>query len=712
MRRRRKEENALNFYSDSKAPSPKMPPLLRWWTALMFLSGVLWCEAVQVTVRDERRFALLFQSVLLPCQYSSVSTQAPVVQWWYKSYCRDRTRDAFSFPENAGLRGSEPGAISNLDCADNSRTVRIVASGQGSSVTLAEYYKGRDISIVNKADLRIGELQWGDSGVYLCKVVIADDLEGQNEAQVELLVLGQTSMADDLLPEFDLEIMPEWVFVGVVVLGSILFILLVGVCWCQCCPHSCCCYVRCCCCPETCCCPRHLYEAGKGIKVTPSTPVAIYPPYYMPGVPTMVPIAPPSLIDPKISAAPSVENSTSAVHSGFRLQPTPDQNSMKVLQYVERELAHFNPSKTLSSHDSCSMSELSSLHEAEADFRQTFRQVQKKALPAIPDLDDPPDLLTREISPVHVRRSTRHPHRGNRGEEDHPRWNPRSEHLQRKAFQIGGRTGSLDELEEFAMTYMQRGRHGDFVDMEDDYRTRARQREHDKEWERERERDREREREHKRDRYPHYSSKRYYQKDSPERPPRTAPRERPRPPSPPPLPGNGKRRGTWDSGRPIPCRDSGNRERNGRDSRGRDGESGRDYDDRERSGRDPRGRDGESVQDYDDALLNSLLERKAKSGKSTSSKCGRAEEDSDTPSKSSSKKSTHSQSPSNRSPSNRPTEEDDSLPPYTEKEMERFRCAEMSQRPFTYARPAQPPQKEQEGREEQSRPRKVRPSRV
>lgn len=39
------------------------------------------------------------------------------------------------------------------------------------------------------------------------------------------------------------------------------------------------------------------------------------------------------------------------VHSGYRLQPTPDQNSLKVLQYVERELAHFNPSKTISSHD-------------------------------------------------------------------------------------------------------------------------------------------------------------------------------------------------------------------------------------------------------------------------------------------------------------------------------------------------------------------------
>ncbi|XP_072513808.1 immunoglobulin-like domain-containing receptor 2 isoform X2 [Salminus brasiliensis] len=679
MRRKRKGENAQNFSADSKASSPKMLSFLRWWITLVVFTGVSWCEAVQVTVRDERRFAMLFQSVVLPCQYSSVSTQTPVVQWWYKSYCRDRTRESFSFPENLGVRGSELGTSSHLDCGDNGRTVRIVASGQGSSITLAEYYKGRDISIINKADLRIGELQWGDSGVYYCKVVIVDDLEGQNEAQVELLVLGQTGVTDDLLPEFDMEIMPEWVFVGAVVLGSILFILLVGVCWCQCCPHSCCCYVRCCCCPDTCCCPRHLYEAGKGIKTTPPTPVALYPPYYMPGMPTMVPIAPPSLIDPKMSAAPSVENNASAVHSGFRLQPTPDQNSLKVLQYVERELAHFNPSKSLSSHNSSSMSELSSLHEAETDFRQTFRQVQKKALPAIPDLDDSPGLLTREISPVHVRRSTRHPQRGNRMEDDHPRWNPRSEHLQRKAFHTSGRTGSLDELEEFAMTYMQRGRHGDFADMEDDYRTHGRQRERDQEWERERERPREREREIDRNHYPYHSSKRYYPKDSPERH-----GNRPRLPSPPPLPVNGKRRGTWDSDRPVPCRDTGDRERGGRDSKGRSAESGR---------------------DYDDTLLNNLLERKAKAGRSMSSKGGRTEEDSDTPSKNSSKKSTHSRSPSNRSPSNRPAEEDDSLPPYTE--LERFRGPETSQRPFTYTRPGQPSQTEQECREEQNKPRKV-----
>lgn len=51
-------------------------------------------------------------------------------------------------------------------------------------------------------------------------------------------------------------ILPEWVFVGLVLLGVFLFFVLVGICWCQCCPHSCCCYVRCPCCPESCCCPQ------------------------------------------------------------------------------------------------------------------------------------------------------------------------------------------------------------------------------------------------------------------------------------------------------------------------------------------------------------------------------------------------------------------------------------------------------------------------
>uniref|UniRef100_A0A9J8BYJ0 Immunoglobulin like domain containing receptor 2 n=2 Tax=Cyprinus carpio TaxID=7962 RepID=A0A9J8BYJ0_CYPCA len=591
--------------------------LLRCWISLLGFTAVSVCEAVQVSVRDERRFAMLFQSVVLPCHYTSVSSQTPVIQWWYKSYCRDRSRDAFRFPDTLAVHGSELGSSAHLDCGDSGRTVRIVASGQGSSITLAEHYKGRDISIINKADLRIGELQWGDSGVYYCKVVISDDLEGQNEAHVELLVL-------------------EWVFVSAVVVGSLLVILLVGVCWCQCCPHSCCCYVRCCCCPDTCCCPRHLYEAGKGIKSTPPTPVPMLPPYYIPGMHTMVPIAPPSLTDrpPNLSTAPSLENSGS-VRSGFHLQPASDQSSLKVLQFVEKQLAQFNPSQTLSSSpNSCSMSELSSLHDVETDFRQPYRQVQKKALPAIPDLDDPADLRATDLSPVHEGRYTRQPQHRNRVADERPRWNPCSELLQRKAFLERGRTGSVDELEEFAMAYIQQGHHCDIGNREDDYR------------------ERERERERERDRYPFYCSK-----SSPAR----------RPPSPPPLPG--KKRDAWD-----------------------DGQAQRDPRERDQSGRDRR-------PDYDHALLNSLLERKAKAVKSSASKAGPTEDDSDMPSKNSSERF-HSRTPSNQSPRQRTAEDNESLPPYTEKELERSRGAESGQQPFRYTRSGP-------RLEEQNRPQKV-----
>lgn len=69
-----------------------------------------------------------------------------------------------------------------------------------SSALLKCFSVSSDISTLNNfslsvclsgANLRIGELQWGDSGLYYCKVVISDDLEGQNEAHVELLVLGE-----------------------------------------------------------------------------------------------------------------------------------------------------------------------------------------------------------------------------------------------------------------------------------------------------------------------------------------------------------------------------------------------------------------------------------------------------------------------------------------------------------------------------------------
>uniref|UniRef100_A0A8C4RJG6 Ig-like domain-containing protein n=1 Tax=Erpetoichthys calabaricus TaxID=27687 RepID=A0A8C4RJG6_ERPCA len=157
------------------------------WIPLLCFTG--WSEEVQVTALDKKKISMLFQSVTLRCKFSTSSTQPPVVQWWYKSFCQDRTLDAFSFSDSNKI--SEPSSLPSLECPDTSRTVRPVASRQGLGVTLGEYYKGRDITITNNADLQIGELQWGDSGVYYCKVVVPDDLMGQNEDKMELLVLGE-----------------------------------------------------------------------------------------------------------------------------------------------------------------------------------------------------------------------------------------------------------------------------------------------------------------------------------------------------------------------------------------------------------------------------------------------------------------------------------------------------------------------------------------
>ncbi|KAJ4933077.1 hypothetical protein JOQ06_029914 [Pogonophryne albipinna] len=566
---------------------------------LAFLLGALVCvcDGVHVTVREKQRFAMLFQSVVLPCQYQTASNQHPVVQWWYKSYCRDRTRESFTLPEKLGVQGSELGPSSHLECSDSGRTVRVVASAQGASMTLAEHYKGRDIAIVNKADLRIGELQWGDSGVYYCKVVIADDLEGKNEAQLELLVLGRTGQKDDILPEFDVEIMPEWVFVGSVVL---------------------------------------VYEAGKMAKSGPPPPqVPVYP-YYIPGVPTVVPLAPPSHVEPQMASIPSVENNLAGARSGYRLKASPHQDSMKVLYYVEKELGQF-PSAKMAAHKPSSLSELSSLHDGgTSDFRHTYQTVQMKALPPIADLDD---QSLRAPAHTHNRRMRRD-RRNLSDDELDRRWNPPSEHLQRKTLSRRGRTGSLDELEDFAQSYNSRSRP---------------------------------ERGYERD----YSPPRRFYREEDEGWGRRSP-----------SPLSQKRRDTWDSDRPCP----------------------------------PPKNKG-----YDDTLLSSVLDSKARGRGGDRGERGdrgayRADEDSDTPSKGSSRGKGSFYS---RSPSNRP-EEEDSLPPYSEREAERYRRAdpnadryrtveppraerykpsEPAMRPFCYTRP--PQDTSQALREERERSRNL-----
>lgn len=140
-----------------------------------------------------------------------------------------------------------------------------------------------------------------------------------------------------------------------------------------------------------------------------------------------------------------------------------------------------------------------------------------------------------------------------------------------------------------------------------------------------------------------------------------------------PLPSPKKRRGTWDSERPVP----------------------------------PPPRvsppsTSSQEKDYDSTFLNSLLERKAKLRGVGQGKSGaRGEGDSDTPSKGSSKKSSgESSRHCSRSPSNRP--EADSLPPYSD--TERSRTDRPSPRPLpTNTRSSQPPAHSLPGRREEPR---------
>lgn len=215
--------------------------------------------------------------------------------------------------------------------------------------------------------------------------------------------------------------------------------------------------------------------------------------------------------------------------------------------------------------------------------------------------------------------------------------------MQRNTLSRRGRTGSLDELEEFARSYISRGRRAEPSD-----------------------------RAYDRD----YSPPRRFYRDEGDGWARR---------SPSPLPQ--KRRDTWDSDRPsrLP------------QSRG-----------------------------YDDAFLNSVLESKVR-GRGGDRGAGRMDQDSDTPSKGSSRGQA-SDSYYSRSPSNRP-EEEDSLPPYCEQEaeqyrrgdpttdryrtaerprLERYKTTDPSMRPFSYTRPL--PEKSltlQGGREDRDRSRNL-----
>uniref|UniRef100_A0A8C6AS83 Lipolysis stimulated lipoprotein receptor n=1 Tax=Monodon monoceros TaxID=40151 RepID=A0A8C6AS83_MONMO len=277
-------------------------------------------SAIQVTVTDPYHVVILFQPVTLPCSYQSTTTpMAPIVIWKYKSFCRDRLADAFSPASvdnqlNAQLAAGNPGYNPYVECQDSVRTVRVVATKQGNAVTLGDYYQGRRITITGNADLTFDQTAWGDSGVYYCSVVSAQDLQGNNEAYAELIVL--------------------------------------------------------------------VYAAGKAATSgapsirAPSTYAHLSPAK----TPAMIPMGPlyngysgdfdrNSSVGGHSSQVPLLRdtdsNVTSEIRSGYRIQANQQDDSMRVLYYMEKELANFDSSRPGPPNGRVerAMSEVTSLHE-------------------------------------------------------------------------------------------------------------------------------------------------------------------------------------------------------------------------------------------------------------------------------------------------------------------------------------------------------------
>ncbi|XP_064378762.1 immunoglobulin-like domain-containing receptor 2 isoform X7 [Dromaius novaehollandiae] len=369
------------------------------WIVLLWLAAEM--EGLQVTVPEKKKVAMLFQPALLRCHFSTSSTQPAVVQWRFKSYCQDRMGEALGMA-TSGLQTMSKRNLDwdpYLDCVDSRRTVRVVASKQGSAVTIGDFYKERDVSIVHDADLQIGKLMWGDSGLYYCLIITPDDVEGKNEESVELLVL--------------------------------------------------------------------VYEAGKAAKAGYPPVISSMPgPYYIPTVPVAGVPSPAVLMDkshpPPLAPSESSGGSQNAVRKGYRIQTDKERDSMKVLYYVEKELAQFDPARRMRERYNNTISELSSLHEEELNFRQPYRQARRKPLPPAGDLDGDAEYWAGVIGGGSTSRSQAVPdYRDERDSFRHSQQRSKSEMLSRKSFSVGVPAVSMDELAAFAESYSQRTRRAD-----------------------------------------------------------------------------------------------------------------------------------------------------------------------------------------------------------------------------------------------------------
>ncbi|XP_072504852.1 immunoglobulin-like domain-containing receptor 2 isoform X5 [Notamacropus eugenii] len=377
-----------------------MDRILLGWIVLFLVTAI--AEGLQVIVPERSKKAMLFQPVVLSCRFSTSSQQPAVIQWKFKSYCQDRMKEALGM----ATAGAQPLSKRNLewdpylDCVDSRRTVRVVASKQGSVVTLGEFYRGRDISFGEGAELKIGKVMWGDSGLYYCIVTTPDDVEGKNEDSVELLVL--------------------------------------------------------------------VYEAGKAAKAGYPPSVSSVPgPYYIPSVPVGGVSSSAMLMDkphpPPLASSDSIGGSQS-VRKGYRIQADKERDSMKVLYYVEKELAQFDPARRMRERYNNTISELSSLHEENGNFCQSYRQMRRKPLPSLGNMESDTDYWTGVMG--NSGGSGHGPSSSNYNKEDrdsfrHSQQRSKSEMLSRKNFAMGMPAVSMDELAAFADSYNQRSHRGE-----------------------------------------------------------------------------------------------------------------------------------------------------------------------------------------------------------------------------------------------------------
>ncbi|KAK7806966.1 hypothetical protein U0070_009459 [Myodes glareolus] len=210
--------------------------------------------------------------------------------------------------------------------------------------------------------------------------------------------------------------------------------------------------------------PSAVYEAGKAAKAGYPPSVSGVPgPYSIPSVPLGGAPSSGMLMDKPHPPPLAPSDSTGGSHSvrkGYRIQADKERDSMKVLYYVEKELAQFDPARRMRGRYNNTVSELSSLHDDDNNFRQSYHQMRSKQFPLSGDLESNPDYWpgvmggnsgTNRGPALEYNKEDRESFR-------HSQPRSKSEMLSRKNFATGVPAVSMDELAAFADSYGQRSR--------------------------------------------------------------------------------------------------------------------------------------------------------------------------------------------------------------------------------------------------------------